>query len=49
MSARPYAESAALVAMATAIGFIAGEVVRRANLDIIYLLIVLVIALRWGR
>lgn len=49
MSARSYLEATALVGLVTAVGFAAGQVLRPANLDIVYLLIVLVIALRWGR
>jgi signal transduction histidine kinase len=50
MSARPFAEGAALVALLTAVGFVVGRrLLPPADLNIVYLLVVLTIALRWGR
>jgi len=49
MSIRPYAESTGLMALVTALGFFVQRTLHTANIDIVYLLGVLVIALRWGR
>jgi K+-sensing histidine kinase KdpD len=45
---RPYAVSIALVAIVTSLGIFTRTILRAANIDIVYLLVVLVIALRWG-
>jgi signal transduction histidine kinase len=48
-SIRPYLEGAALTALVTAVGFIADPVLRTTNIDMVYMLGVLVVGLRSGR
>ncbi len=49
LSIRAYGESAALIAVATALGLLTERVLSATNVNIVYLLVVLIIALRWGR
>jgi len=48
LSVRPYLESVALVSIVTLLGFLTRTILRAANIDVVYLLAVLVIALRRG-
>ncbi len=48
-SVRPYAESTASIAVVTALGFVTAQVLSPVNINIVYMLGVLVMALRWGR
>lgn len=45
----PYVAGLAMVAAVTALGFGAGSIMQAANLDVLYLLVVFISALRWGR
>ena len=46
---RPYALTLAMIAGVTAVGMIAVRYLHSPNLDMLYLLVVLVSALKWGR
>jgi signal transduction histidine kinase len=45
----PYTVNLAMIAAVTALGFATGPVLRPTNLNILYLLVVLVSALKWGQ
>src|SRR5690349_13109937 len=45
----PYLTSSLMIATVTALGFLVADWLRAANLDELYLLIVFVSALKWGR
>src|SRR5215470_10360606 len=46
---RPYAESIGLMAATAGLGLVTDRALHTANIDIVFVLVVLVIALRWGR
>jgi K+-sensing histidine kinase KdpD len=48
-SGHPYLVTSSMIAAVTGIGFAAGNLIKTSNLDVLYLLVVFVSALTWGR